>query len=164
MFETVDFVAYEPHIDFAYTTLLMIWGGSLVGIGMLAVPFIFKHIKSRDEASTLTSLIFRRQDMLIRGVAITMLFVFYFKSKLAYSYQYYEWVVYVGVLHFFIFGKIASKRLWKIRADVGSFDNRAEAAGEAMRKFQNLHKVARYLYMAQFIGVVILLYLHAFGL
>ena len=79
--------AYEPLIDFVYTTLLMMWGGSCIGIAAIAVPLIFKHIESTTEASQITSLIFKRQDILIRFVAISMIILFYFKSKLEYSYQ-----------------------------------------------------------------------------
>jgi len=163
MFEGVDFTQYEPHIDFVYTTLLMLWGGSLAGIGMLAVPYIFRHIKSRDEASAITTAIFSRQDILIRVIAVCMLFVFYFKSKLGYTYQHFEWAVYILVLHFFIIGKILSWWLRKVQSKVTSFDT---PAGEdsTRRKFHKLHVTVRYLYIGQFIGVVVLLYLHAFGL
>jgi len=159
----MDFSAYEHHIDFAYTTLLMLWGGSLVGIGLITVPFIFKFFESTTEAARLTSQIFRRQDILIRIIAVCMLFLFYFKSKLHYSYQYGEWVVYVCVLHFFILYKIASKRLWKIRETIDTFDT--PAAGDPIRKkFLRWHKAARVLYTCQLGGVILLLYLHAFGL
>jgi hypothetical protein len=163
MFEGVNFTQYEPHIDFVYTTLLMLWGGSLAGIGMLAVPYIFGHIKSRDEASDITTAIFLRQDNLIRVIAICMLFVFYFKSKLGYAYQHFEWAVYIIVLHFFIIGKILSRWLRKVQAKIDTFDT---PAGEdnTRRKFHKLHMTVRYLYIGQFIGVVVLLYLHAFGL
>ena len=163
MFEGTDFSVYRPHIDFAYTTLLMIWGGSLIGIGLLVVPFIFKQIKSRDEASELTTQIFRRQDMLIRAVVLSMLVVFFFKKQLHYSYQYFEWGVYVSVLHFYIFGRVASKRLYKMRGTIGSFDT-DDSDNPRRRKFGKLHLLVRYLYIGQVIGVVVLLYLHAFGL
>jgi hydrogenase-4 membrane subunit HyfE len=163
MFEGTDFQLYEPHIDFAYTTLLMIWGGSLVGIGLLAVPLIFSRVESRNEASELTTAIFHRQDILIRAVVISMLAVFYFKSRLHYSYQYVEWGVYVIVLHFFIIGRIVSKRLRKMREKIGSFDEPGDKEPKRIN-FRRVHLVVRYLYIAQVIGVVMLLYLHAFGL
>ncbi|MDH5543133.1 MAG: hypothetical protein OEY64_09240 [Nitrospinota bacterium] len=163
MFEGIDFNQYEAHIDFVYTTLLMIWGGSLVGIGMLAIPLIFSKVESRTEASGLTTQILRRQDFLIRGVVLSMLLVFFLKSKLNYSYQYFEWAVYVVVLHLYIVGRIVSKRLNKMRDKIGSFDLPAE--GDPMRKrFSIVHMGVRYLYIGQVIGVVVLLYLHAFGL
>ena len=159
----MDFTAYTHHIDFAYTTLLMMWGGSLVGIGLIAVPLVFKFFESTTEAAKLTSQIFKRQDILIRVIAVSMLFLFYFKSKLDYSYQYGEWVVYVVVLHFFIAYKIASKRLWKIRNDIKTFDT--PPGNDPVRgKFSNWHKVVRVLYVGQLGGVILLLYLHAFGL
>jgi len=162
MFENVDFTQYEPHIDFVYTTLLMIWGGSLVGIGMIVVPFIFKHFESKDQASNLTTKILKRQDYLIRGVAISMLIVFYFKSQLHYSYQGLERAMYVFVLHFFIIGKIISRQLDKVRNKIDTFDD-GKIDGKEMKKFKIMHRLVRYFYIGQFIGVVILLYLHAFG-
>ena len=159
----MDFTQYTHHIDFAYTTLLMLWGGSLVGIGLITVPFIFQFFESTTEAAKLTSQIFRRQDILIRVIAVCMLFLFYFKSKLDYSYQYGEWVVYVVVLHFFIAYKIISKKLWKMRETIESFDLPAADAPDRV-KFNRWHKAARMLYTGQIVGVVLLLYLHAFGL
>ena len=150
-------------IDFVYTTLLMIWGGSLVGIGMLAVPLIFKKISSRDEASELTIAIFKRQDTLIRVVVLCMLVLFVLKRNLHYEYQYFEWGIYVVVLHFYIFGRIVSKRLFKQREKVDSFDTTPEDTPER-KKFSKMHMLSRYLYIGQFIGVVVLLYLHATGL
>jgi len=159
----MDFTAYEHHIDFAYTTLLMLWGGSLVGIGIITVPFIFQFFDSTTEAAKLTSQIFRRQDILIRVIAVCMLFLFYFKSKLDYSYQYGEWVTYVVILHFFIVYKIISKWLWKMREKIGTFDT--PTGDDPMRKkFSRWHRIARVLYMGQIAGVILLLYLHAFGL
>lgn len=163
MLEGVDFHLYESHIDFAYTTLLMIWGGSLVGIGLLAVPLIFSRVESRNDASELTTAIFHRQDILIRVVVLCMLVVFFLKSRLNYSYQYFEWGVYVIVLHFFIIGRIVSKRLRKMREKIGSFDE-PEDNGPKRKRFKWVHLLVRYLYIAQLIGVVMLLYLHAFGL
>lgn len=92
-----------------------------------------------------------------------MLILFYFKSKLSYSYQPFEWGSYVAVLHFYIFGKIVSKKLWKMRESIGTFD---EPSGneEKLRKFYRLHLVGRFLYGGQTLGVIMLLYLHAFGL
>ena len=163
MFTGVDFSQYEAHIDFAYTTLLMIWGGSLIGVGMLAIPLIFSKLESRTEASWITTQILRRQDFLIRGVVLSMLIVFFLKSRLNYSYQYFEWAIYVGVLHFYIVGRIVSKRLNKMRDMIGSFDVPAEG-DPVRRKFLLIHKAVRYLYIGQVVGVVVLLYLHAFGL
>lgn len=163
MFEGVDFTFYESHIDFVYITLLMLWGGSLVGIGFLAIPYIFNYLESRDEASVLTTRILRRQDILIRVIILSMLVVFYFKSKLSYSYQLFEWTVYVVVLHFYIFGRVISRRLLKMRGKIETFD--APVEGDTRRqRFLYLHRVGRYLYIGQFVGVVVLLYLHAFGL
>ena len=163
MFDTIDFTLYEPHIDFAYTTLLMIWGGSLIGVTMLAIPYIFTHIKSRDEASALTTAILKREDILIRIVVISMLVVFLLKRELGYSYQYFEWGMYIGVLHFYIFGKILAKRLAKAQAKIGSFDEVA-VDNKERKRFNLLHNLVRYFYFGQVIGVVTLLYLHAFGL
>ena len=159
----MDFTQYTHHIDFTYTTLLMLWGGSLVGIGLITVPFIFQFFESTTEAAKLTSQIFRRQDILIRTIAVCMLFLFYFKSKLDYTYQYGEWVVYVFVLHFFIAYKIISKRLWKMREAIDTFDTPA-ADDPHRKKFNIWHKAARILYIGQIGGVILLLYLHAFGL
>jgi len=159
----MDFSAYTHHIDFAYTTLLMLWGGSLVGIGLIAVPLVFQFFESTTEAAKLTSQMFRRQDLLIRVIAVCMLLLFYFKSKLDYSYQYGEWVVYVVVLHFFIAYKMISKRLWKMRETINSFDT--PVADNPVRiNFNRWHKAARTLYIGQIMGVILLLYLHAFGL
>ena len=159
----MEYSNYEPHIDFIYTTLLMLWGGSCIGIGAIAVPYIFKHMDSATEASHLTSRIFKRQDTLIRVIAICMLVLFYFKSKLPYSYERMEWVAYVGVLHFYIFGKIVSRRLWKLREKVESFD--APRGDDPLRKsFERWHITGRMLYYGQIAGVVMLLYMHAFGL
>ncbi|MFQ5432211.1 MAG: hypothetical protein ACE5EN_06860 [Nitrospinota bacterium] len=159
----MDSTTYTHYIDFAYTTLLMLWGGSLVGIGLITVPFIFHFFESTTEAAKLTSQIFRRQDLLIRVMAVCMLILFYFKSKLDYTYQYGEWVVYVGVLHFFIAYKVISRRLWKIREKIETFDT--PVGDNPMRKkFNRWHMAARILYTGQIAGVVLLLYLHAFGL
>ena len=153
----------ENYIDFIYTTLLMAWGGSCVGIGLIAIPFIFNHMKSPTEASYMTSKILKRQDILIRVIAISMLALFYYKSKLTYSYQHIEWVVYVVVLHCYIFGKIISKRLWIFREKIETFD--APAGNDPQRsQFRRWHIAGRVLYTGQIIGVVALLYLHAFGL
>ena len=159
----MDYAAYEPHIDFVYTTLLMIWGGSCIGIGILAIPYIFQHMESATEASQITSRILKRQDILVRVIAICMLFLFYFKSKLPYSYERIEWVSYVGVLHFYIFGKIVSKKLWKMRENIGNFDTPAGQDTKRI-KFRRWHILARVLYGGQIVGVVLLLYLHAFGI
>jgi hypothetical protein len=159
----MDFAVYEPHIDFIYTTLLMMWGGSCIGIGVLAIPYIFKHMESPTEASQITSRILKRQDILVRVIAICMLILFYFKSKLTYSYQWIEWASYVGVLHFYIFGKIASKRLWKLRENIGNFDTPSGQDPKRI-KFRKWHILARVLYGGQIVGVVLLLYLHAFGM
>jgi len=159
----MDYSLYEPHIDFVYTTLLMAWGGSCIGIGAVAVPYIFKHMESTTEAADITSMIFKRQDILIRVVALCMLILFYLKSKLPYSYERIEWLSYVFVLHFYIFGRIVSKRLWKLRDSIESFD--APAGDDPLRiKFKRWHKVGQLLYSGQIIGVIALLYLHAFGL
>lgn len=159
----MDYSVYEPHIDFIYTTLLMIWGGSCIGIGFIAVPCIFKHMESNTEASYLTTRIFKRQDILIRVIAISMIGIFYFKSKLSYSYQHMEWVSYVFVLHFYIFGKVVSRKLWKMREKIETFD--APAGDDVRRRrFHQLHRIGRLLYTGQVIGVIMLLYLHAFGL
>lgn len=159
----MEYSTYKPHIDFIYTTLLMLWGGSCIGIGAIAVPYIFKHMDSVTEASNLTSRILKRQDTLIRVIALSMLLLFYFKSKLPYSYERMEWVAYVGVLHFYIFGKVVSKRLWKLRGKIGSFDTPSE--NDPVRiKFKKWHVAGRLLYYGQIAGVVMLLYLHAFGL
>lgn len=159
----MDYSAYEPYIDFIYTTLLMIWGGSCVGIGAIAVPYIFKHMDSVTEASEITSRIFKRQDVLIRVIAICMIILFYFKSKLSYSYQHVEWVSYVAVLHFYILGKVVSRRLWKLRGQIESFDTPV-GDDPARIKFERWHILGRFLYYGQIIGVISLLYLHAFGL
>ncbi len=159
----MDFTAYEPHIDFIYTTLLMIWGGSCIGIGLLTIPYIFQHMESATEASQITSRILKRQDILVRVIAICMIFLFYFKSKLPYSYERIEWVSYVGVLHFYIFGKIVSKRLWKLRDAIKTFDTPINQDPKRV-KFRRWHILARILYAGQIIGVVLLLYLHAFGM
>ena len=159
----MDYSIYEPHIDFIYTTLLMIWGGSCIGIGFLAIPYIFKHMDSNTEASQLTTRILKRQDILIRIIALSMIAVFYFKSKLSYSYQHMEWASYVAVLHFYIFGKVISRRLWKMRDKIETFDT--PSAGDRQRvRFHRLHIVGRLLYTGQVLGVIVLLYLHAFGL
>ncbi|MBF0275336.1 MAG: hypothetical protein HQK84_08920, partial [Nitrospinae bacterium] len=129
-----------------------------------AVPYIFKHIKSRDEASALTTAILKREDILIRVVVICMLFVFILKRQLEYSYQYFEWAVYISVLHFFIFGKICSKRLYKMMEKIETFDVPAEDGEVKRSRFNMLHKLVRILYVMQIIGVIALLYLHAFGL
>ena len=146
-----------------YTTLLMLWGGSCVGIGFIAVPYIFKHSDSNTKASHITTGILKRQDLLIRVIAISMLILFYFKSKLSYSYQPFEWGFYVAVLHFYIFGKIVSKKLWKMRESIGTFD-KPTGEEDKLRKFHRLHLVGRFLYGGQTLGVIMLLYLHAFGL
>ncbi len=159
----MDFTAYEPHIDFIYTTLLMIWGGSCIGIGLLTIPYIFQHMESATEASQITSRILKRQDILVRVIAISMIFLFYFKSKLPYSYERTEWVAYVGVLHFYIFGKIASRKLWKLRDEIKTFDTPIGQDPKRI-KFRRWHILARVLYGGQIVGVVLLLYLHAFGL
>ncbi|MBE9537170.1 MAG: hypothetical protein IMF07_08320 [Proteobacteria bacterium] len=159
----MEYSTYEPHIDFIYTTLLMLWGGSCVGIGAIAVPYIYKHMDSITEASNLTSRILKRQDILIRVIALCMLLLFYFKSKLPYSYERIEWVAYVAVLHFYIFGKVISKRLWKLREKVENFDT--PIANDPHRiRFKKWHIVGRMLYYGQIAGVVMLLYMHAFGL
>lgn len=153
----------ENYIDFIYTALLMAWGGSCIGIGLIAIPYIFGHMKSPTEASHLTSAILKRQDMLIRVIAICMLILFYFKSKLTYSYEHIEWVAYVLVLHFYIFGKIITKRLWKLREEIKTFD--VPAGGDPLRiKFRRWHIFGRVLYSGQIIGIVALLFLHAFGM
>jgi hypothetical protein len=159
----MDYSVYEPHIDFIYTTLLMIWGGSCIGIGVLAIPYIFQHMESPTEASQITSRILKRQDILVRVIAICMLILFYFKSKLTYSYEWIEWASYVAVLHFYIFGKIASKRLWKLREKIETFDTPVGQDPKRI-KFRRWHMLARVLYGGQILGVVLLLYLHAFGL
>ncbi len=159
----MDYSIYEPHIDFIYTTLLMIWGGSCIGIGLIAVPYIFLHMESTTEASQLTTRIFKRQDIMIRVIAINMLVLFYFKSKLIYSYQYIEWASYVVVLHFYIFGKIVSKRLWRLREKIETFDTPVGIDSKRIQ-FRRWHLLARVLYSGQIIGVILLLYLHAFGL
>ena len=159
----MDYSIYKPHIDFIYTTLLMVWGGSCIGIGAIAIPYIFKHMDTITEASEITSKILKRQDLMIRFIAISMLILFYFKSKLPYSYERGEWVAYVGVLHFYIFGKVVSKRLWKMRENIDSFDSPA-GDDPARIKFDRMHNIARFLYYGQIIGVIVLLYLHAFGL
>ncbi len=159
----MDYSNYEPHIDFIYTTLLMVWGGSCIGIGLIAVPYIFGHMHSPKEASKLTTQIFRRQDMVIRIIAIGMLFLFYFKSRLAYSFQYIEWVSYVIVLHCFIIAKIVSKRLWKLRDKIDSFESPIGKDPERI-KFHRWHVLIKILYLGQIVGVIALLYLHAFGL
>ncbi len=141
----------------------MIWGGSCVGIGLLVVPYIFNHLESPTEASILTSKIFQRQDILIRIIAICMLVLFYLKSKLVYSYQHIEWITYVLLLHCFIFGKVISKKLWKLREAIDTFD--APIGKDPQRlQFRRWHISGRILYIGQIIGVVALLYLHAFGL
>lgn len=156
-------IHYEHTIDFVYTTLLMAWGGSLIGIGLISVPYIFKYFDSTTEAAKLTTQLFRRQDILIRVIAVCMLILFYFKSKLDYSYQYGEWVIYVVILHFFIVYKIISKRLWKMTEKIKTFDT--PVGDDALRiKFRRWHLATRGLYVGQIIGVVVLLYLHAFGL
>jgi len=159
----MDYSPYEPLIDFVYTTLLMMWGGSCIGIGIIAVPYIFKHIESNTEAAQLTSRILKRQDILIRIIAISMIVLFYFKSKLAYSYQHAEWASYVGVLHFYIFGKVVSRRLWKLRDKIDTFDSPA-GDNPKRRQFRRWHMIARLLYVGQILGVIMLLYLHAFGI
>lgn len=159
----MDYSIYEPHIDFIYTTLLMVWGGSCIGIGLITVPYIFWYMKSPTEASQLTTRIFKRQDSLIRVIAICMLVLFYFKSRLAYSYQHIEWVFYVIVLHCYIFGKIVSKKLWKLREKIGTFDNPIDKDPQRIQ-FNRWHIIVKVLYTGQIIGVVVLLYLHAFGL
>ena len=159
----MNYSAYEPLIDFVYTTLLMMWGGSCIGIGIIAVPYIFKHIDSTTEAAHLTSLILKKQDILIRIVAISMIILFYFKSKLPYSYQHAEWVSYVAVLHFYIFGKVVSRRLWKLRKNIDTFDTPAGDNPKRLQ-FRRWHRIARILYAGQILGVVMLLYLHAFGI
>jgi hypothetical protein len=159
----MDYSIYQPHIDFIYTTLLMVWGGSCIGIGLIAVPYIFGHMESTTKASVLTTQIFKRQDTVIRIIAIGMLFLFYFKSKLSYSYQHIEWVSYVIVLHCFIIGKIVSKRLWKLRETIDSFDSPIEKDPKRI-KFHRWHILIRTLYLGQIVGVIALLYLHAFGL
>lgn len=159
----MDLTAYEPHIDFIYTTLLMIWGGSCIGIGLLAIPYIFQHMESTSEAAEITSRILKRQDILVRVIAISMLFLFYFKSKLPYSYERMEWLSYVVVLHFYIFGKILSKRLWKMREKIDTFDT--PVGNDPKRiQFRRWHILAKVLYAGQILGVVLLLYLHAFGM
>jgi len=159
----MDIAVYEPYIDFVYTTLLMAWGGSCIGIGVIAIPYIFKHLDSRTTAAELTTRILKRQDILIRVIALSMLVLFYLKSQLTYSYEKYEWAFYVGVLHFYIFGKIVSKRLWKMRDTIETFDTPAVDDKKRIR-FRKLHIVARTLYSFQILGVVMLLYLHAVGL
>lgn len=159
----MDIAAYEPHIDFIYTTLLMIWGGSCIGIGLLTIPYIFQHMESATEAADITSMILKRQDILVRVIAICMLILFYFKSKLTYSYEWIEWASYVGVLHFYIFGKITSRRLWKLRENIETFDTPVGQDPKRI-KFRRWHILARVLYSGQIVGVVLLLYLHAFGL
>tara|TARA_B100000315_G_scaffold252973_1_gene290835 strand:+ start:2977 stop:3255 length:279 start_codon:yes stop_codon:yes gene_type:complete len=92
-----------------------------------------------------------------------MLILFYFKSKLTYSYQHIEWVSYVIVLHCYIFGKVISKRLWNLREKIKTFDSAAGTDPERI-KFRRWHLLGRTLYTGQIIGIVALLYLHAFGL
>jgi len=92
-----------------------------------------------------------------------MLFLFYAKSKLPYSYERMEWVSYVAVLHFYIFGKIVSRRLWKLREKVGNFDSPMGDDPHRIR-FNRWHLAGRMLYYGQIAGVVLLLYMHAFGL
>lgn len=159
----MEITAYASYIDFVYTTLLMAWGGSCIGIGIIAIPYIFKHLDSPTEAAELTTRILRRQDILIRIVALSMLVLFYLKSQLTYSYQHYEWAFYVGVLHFYIFGKIVSKRLWKMRDKIETFDTPA-GDDKSRTRFRKLHIVARTLYTFQILGVMMLLYLHSVGL
>lgn len=161
--QSINFQQYVSHIDFIYTTLLMIWGGSLIGVTIITIPFIFGHIKSHDEASTLTTAILKRQDILIRVVVICMLVLFIVKKQLDYSYQYVEWFIYVCVLHLFIFGKIASKRLYKLKERIKTFDEPFDGSSDR-QQFKVIHKITRVLYGGQIIGVVLLLYLHAFGL
>lgn len=159
----MDYSNYEPYIDFIYTTLLMAWGGSCIGIGLITVPFIFGYMKSPIEASQITTRIFKRQDKLIRVIAICMLVLFYFKSRLAYSYQHIEWVFYVIVLHCYIFGKIVSKKLWSIRGKIHTFDTVSN--NDPLKiQFHRWHFIVKSLYTIQIIGVVVLLYLHALGL
>lgn len=159
----MDYSIYESHIDFVYTTLLMIWGGSCVGIGLIAIPFLFNYMKSTTEASYLTSRILKRQDTLIRVLAVSMLVLFYFKSKLTYSYQHIEWVIYIIVLHCYVFGKIVSKRLWKFREKIKTFDTPMGRDPQRIQ-FRRWHLFGRIFYTGQIVGVVALLYLHAFGL
>lgn len=154
---------YEQYIDFIYTTLLMAWGGSLIGIGILTVPFIFKYYESPTKAAALTTRILKRQDAMIRAVAICMLVLFFLKRRLDYSYQYLEWAVYVAVLHLFIVGRLISRRLWTIRESIASFDGPMGNDPKRIR-FRRWHRMARILYAGQIAGVVALLYLHAFGL
>jgi hypothetical protein len=141
----------------------MVWGGSCVGIGLVAIPFLVKYIKSPTEASYLTSRILKRQDKLIRVLAVSMFVLFYFKSKLTYSYQHIEWVSYVIVLHCYLFGKVVSKRLWKLRDEIKTFDTNAGANPQRIQ-FRRWHLLGRTFYTGQIIGIVALLYLHAFGL
>ena len=159
----MDFSIYESHIDFVYTTLLMIWGGSCIGIGLIAIPYIFNHMDSPTRASYVTSQILKQQDVLIRVIAISMIIIFYFKSKLTYSYQHIEWVAYVIVLHCYVFGKVVSKRLWKFREKIETFDTPVGKDPQRIQ-FRRWHLVGRMLYTGQIIGIVALLYLHAFGL
>ncbi|MFQ5559718.1 MAG: DUF4149 domain-containing protein [Nitrospinota bacterium] len=159
----MDYSAYEHHIDFVYTTLLMIWGGSCIGVGLIVVPFLFSYINSKDEASNLTTRIFKRLDYLIRVVVLFMVVLFYFKSKLTYSYQHIEWVFFVIGTHCFIFGKFISKKMWKLIDAIQSFD---ELSVESpMRKsFKKWHRASVTLFSGQIVSVLVMLYLHAFGL
>ena len=141
----------------------MIWGGSCIGIGLITIPFIFSYIKSPTEASHITSAILKRQDILIRVLAVLMFILFYFKSKLTYSYQHVEWVSYVIVLHCYVFGKIISKRLWKFREEIKTFDTPMGKDPQRIQ-FRRWHLFGRILYTGQIVGIVALLYLHAFGL
>ena len=162
IFQSIDFQQYTAHINFIYTTLLMIWGGSLIGVTIIVIPFIFKHIKSHDEASTLTTAILKRQDILIRLVVLCMLVLFITKRQLGDSSPYYEWVIYVGVLHLFIIGKIVSRFLHKLRDKIATFDEPYDGS-KYRKRFRILHIAARFLYGGQIVGVIGLLYLHAFG-
>ncbi len=161
--QAIDFQQYVSHIDFVYTALLMIWGGSLIGVTIVTIPFIFQHIESQDQASTLTSAILKRQDILIRIVVLCMLIVFVAKKQLDYSYQYIEWFIYVCVLHLFIFGKITSKRLYKLKETIKTFDVPYDGSKDR-KQFKFIHILTRILYGGQIVGVLTLLYLHAFGL
>ncbi|MCP4294045.1 MAG: hypothetical protein GY786_00360 [Proteobacteria bacterium] len=161
--QSIDLQQYVSHIDFIYTTLLMVWGGSLIGVTMVTIPFIFRHIKSNDEASTLTSAILKRLDVLIRIVVLCMFVLFIVKKQLDYNYQYFEWFFYVCVLHLFIFGKITSKRLHKLKGKITTFDEPYDGSKDR-KQFKLVHKITRAFYGGQILGVIVLLYLHAFGL
>ena len=138
----------------------MAWGGGLVGVLFVVSPLIFKHFGSKQEAVSLNVKVISRLDILIRIVVIGMLFLFLTRRYYNVNYNFQEWAIYVAILHFYVFGKIAGKYLHRMRKRP-NHEEKMLAGGTERTIFKRVHFVVRSLYLSQAIGVVFLLYLHA---